>query len=68
MDNKIITPKLDLGKSVNKLMWCSVWSSVDNSMYSSVHGSVYSSVSSSVYISVRRSVDSPIRSLTNFIL
>ncbi len=58
---EVITPKLDLGKPVNKLMWGSVYDSVygsaNGSMDYLVWSSVYDSLSSSVYGSVCDSIN-----------
>ena len=54
MDSKVITPRIRLGKSVDKL--------VRSSVYGSVESSVWESMSSPVDISVRSSVRSLVSS------
>jgi len=59
---EVITPRLVLGKSVNRKVRSSVWNLVGHSLMSSVRGSV----NISVYDSVWRLLVDPVNNSTNF--
>jgi len=54
---EVISPRIRLGKSVNKLMWGSVYDSVYGSANSSMDNSVWSSIYDSLWSSVNNSID-----------
>ncbi len=54
---EVISPRIKLGKPVNKLMWGSVYDSVYGSANSSMDNSVWSSIYDSLWSSVNNSID-----------
>jgi hypothetical protein len=54
---EVISPKIKLGKPVDKLMWGSVYDSVYGSANSSMDNSVWSSIYDSLWSSVNNSID-----------